>query len=179
MNRDLIFNLADELFGQHRDFFLVAFTLLWHIFSPGSINNLNPFANFFFNSNKKILIMSSPFFLVIPSDIEYVDSDEDSNTTRSTQSNTNRKKWKSNITTNRSNKSHTSFFFRIDENNSELVYCKICELNLSGTHKKPYAYTRKGGNTSSMIAHLRDKHNITKDNYTQYLDEYKEVRLWI
>ena len=54
--------------------------------------------------------MSSPFSLVIPSDIEYVDSDEDSNTTRSTQSNTNRKKQKSNITTNLSNKSHTSFF---------------------------------------------------------------------
>ena len=38
--------------------------------------------------------------------------------------------------------------------------------------KKPYAYTR---NTSSMIAHLRDKHDITKDNYTQYLDEHSEV----
>ena len=41
--------------------------------------------------------------------------------------------------------------------------------------KKPYAYTRKGGNTSSMIAYLRDKHDITKDNYTQYLDEHSEV----
>ena len=66
-------------------------------------------------------------------------------------------------------------FFRIDENNSELAYCKICELNLSGTNKKPYGYTRKGGNTSSMIAHLRDKHDITKDNYAQYLDEHREV----
>jgi len=27
-----------------------------------------------------------------------------------------------------------------------------------------------------MIAHLRDKHNITKDNYTQHLDEHNEIR---
>ena len=104
-----------------------------------------------------------------------LDTDEDSNHTRSTQS-INRKKRTSNVAVQRSNKSHTSFFFRLDENNSELAYCKICELLLSGTHTKPYAYTRKGGNTSSMIAHLRDKHNITKDNYTQYLDEQNEVR---
>ena len=104
-------------------------------------------------------------------------TDEDSSTTpftRSTSSNI-RKKWKSKVTAKRSNKSHTSYFFCIDESNSELAYCKICELNLSRTQKKPYAYTRKGGNTSSMIAHLRDKHDIIKDNYTQYLDEYSEV----
>ena len=107
------------------------------------------------------------------------DTDEDSNTTPSTRSTSSniRKKRKSNVTAERSNKSHTSFFFRIDENNSELAYCKICELNLSGTNKKPYGYTRKGGNTSSMIAHLRDKHDITKDNYAQYLDEHKEVMI--
>ena len=79
---------------------------------------------------------------------------------------------------NRNNKSHTSFFFRRDENNSELVYCKICELNYSGTNKNPYAYTRKGGNTTSMINHLRDSHNITKENYTQHLDENGEVQLF-
>ena len=28
-----------------------------------------------------------------------------------------------------------------------------------------------------MLAHLRDKHSVTKDNYSQYLDEHKEVRL--
>ena len=107
------------------------------------------------------------------------DTDEDSNTTPSTRSTSSniRKKWKSNVTAERSNKSHTSFFFRIDENNSELAYCKICKLNLFGTNKKPYGYTRKGGNTSSMIAHLRDKHDITKDNYAQYLDEHKEVMI--
>ena len=65
-------------------------------------------------------------------------------------------------------------FFRLDENNSELAYCKICELNFSGTQKKPYAYTRSG-NTSSMIAHLRDKHNITKENHAQFLNEHREV----
>ena len=104
-------------------------------------------------------------------------TDEDSSTTPSTRSTSSniQKKWKSKVTAERSNKSHTSYFFRIDESNSELAYCKICELNLSGTQKKPYAYTRRGGNTSSMIAHLRDKHDITKDNYTQYLDEHSEV----
>src|SRR5437763_5297129 len=40
-------------------------------------------------------------------------------------------------------------FFRIDEANSEIVYCKICEHNLFGTRQKPYPYTRKGGNTSN------------------------------
>ena len=109
------------------------------------------------------------------------DTDEDSNTTPSTRSTSSniRKKRKSNVTAERSNRSHTSFFFRIDENNSELAYCKIYELDFSETQKKSYAYTCKGGNTSSMIAHLRDKHNITKDNYTRYLDEHSEVRLLI
>jgi len=109
------------------------------------------------------------------------DNDDDSSTTpfmHSAQSKNNRQKQKSNISTNYSNQSHT-YFFWIDYNNSELVYCKICELNLKDTNKKPYAYTRKDGNTTSMINHLRDKHNITKDNYTRYLDEHSEVRLLI
>jgi hypothetical protein len=71
---------------------------------------------------------------------------------------------------NRSNQSHTAFFFRIDESNSEIAYCKICERAGNA-----YPYSRKGGNTSSLIAHLREKHNITKNNYTEYLDENKEV----
>lgn len=28
-----------------------------------------------------------------------------------------------------------------------------------------------------MITHLRDKHGIIKDNYTEYLDDYKVVLL--
>ncbi|PKY63601.1 hypothetical protein RhiirA4_493189, partial [Rhizophagus irregularis] len=31
-----------------------------------------------------------------------------------------------------------------------------------------------GGNTSNLLIHLRDKHNITKDNYSEYLNEYEE-----
>ena|SRR5688572_3352277 len=69
----------------------------------------------------------------------------------------------------RKNRSHTSFFFRVE---GDLAYCKICELN---TNKKAYGYSRKGGNTSNLINHLRDKHNITKDNYSEYLDEREEV----
>ena len=68
-----------------------------------------------------------------PSD---TDSDDDSNTTLSTLSTKSRKKRKTNVTTERSNKSHTAFFFRIDEANSEIVYCKICEHNLFGTRQK-------------------------------------------
>jgi hypothetical protein len=78
---------------------------------------------------------------------------------------------------NRSNQSHTTFFFSIDESNSEIAYCKVCERNLAGTNLKPYPYSRKGGNTSNMIAHLRDKHGISKDNYKEYLDEHREVVL--
>ncbi|GBC17178.1 zinc finger BED domain-containing protein 1-like [Rhizophagus irregularis DAOM 181602=DAOM 197198] len=115
--------------------------------------------------------MSASMFY--PSD---ADSDEDSHTTHSTQSSKTRKKRKANIVSDRNNKSHTSFFFHIDKNDSDLVYCKICEYDLSGSYRKPYAYTRKGGNTSSMIAHLRDKHGITKDNFTNYLDEYREPK---
>ncbi|GES94288.1 hypothetical protein GLOIN_2v1788091 [Rhizophagus clarus] len=85
------------------------------------------------------------------------DSDQDSFTPLSTQSSKDQKKQKSN------------------KNDSELVYCKICEYELSGLHKKPYAYTRKGENTSSMISHLRDKYGITKDNFTDFLDEHREI----
>lgn len=109
----------------------------------------------------------------------YSDTDDDSRTIQSMQSmqstpTTNRRKRTANVV-NRSNRSHTSYFFRIDESNSDIVYCKICERNLVG-QQKPYPYTRKGGNTSNMIAHLRDKHGIIKDNYTEYLNENKEVQ---
>jgi len=72
----------------------------------------------------------------------------------------------------RKNRSHTSFFFRVE---GDLAYCKICELNYADTNIKAYGYSRKGGNTSNLIIHLRDKHNITKDNYSEYLDEREEV----
>lgn len=76
------------------------------------------------------------------------------------------------VASTRKNRSHTTFFFRVD---GDLAYCKICELNLANTNKKAYGYSRKGGNTTNLIAHLRDKHNITKDNYSEYLDEHEEV----
>ncbi|CAG8538662.1 24407_t:CDS:2 [Gigaspora rosea] len=77
-------------------------------------------------------------------------------------------------TTQRKNESHTTKFFRTDPNNKEIVYCKICENNLKNSQQKPYPYTRKGGNTSNLDAHLRDKHKITRDNYKQFLDESDE-----
>ena len=63
------------------------------------------------------------------------------------------------------------FFFHVRE---DLSYCKICEAN---TNKKAYGYSRKGGNTSNLITYLREKHDITKDNYSEYLDEHEEVFL--
>lgn len=69
----------------------------------------------------------------------------------------------------RRNRSHTAFFFRIEE---DFAYCQICEKD---TNKIAYGYVRKGGNTSNLISHLRDKHNITKDNYLEFLDEDEEV----
>ena len=66
-------------------------------------------------------------------------------------------------------------FFRIDEDNSDLAYCKICEGNFTGTSRNSYSYTWKDGNTSNMIVHLRDKYGIIKDNYIEYLDEHQVV----
>jgi len=110
--------------------------------------------------------------------IIHSDTDDDSRTIQSTPStpSTSRRKRITNAGgSNRSNKSHTSFFFRTDEISSDIVYCKICEQNLIGTNQKPYPYTRKGGSTSNMMIHLRDKHGIIKDNYTEYLDNNREV----
>lgn len=88
----------------------------------------------------------------------------------STPSSIRRKRTANTGLVNRSNQSHTAFFFRIDGNNSDIAYCKICERTGNA-----YPYSRKGGNTSGLIAHLRDKHNITKNNYAGYLDDNKEV----
>src|SRR6185437_135097 len=95
-----------------------------------------------------------------------------------------RKKRKSNFnptslvgTTQRKNQSHTCYFFRSEPNNKEIAYCKICENNLKDTQQKPYPYARKGGNTSNLSAHLRDKHKITSDNYKQFLDETSEPNI--
>ncbi|PKY58306.1 hypothetical protein RhiirA4_412068 [Rhizophagus irregularis] len=68
---------------------------------------------------------------------------------------------------------HTSFFFRTDESNFEIAYCKICER----ANQNPYPYSHKGGNTSNLIAHLRDKHGIIKENYTEYLDVNNEPQV--
>ncbi|CAJ0926687.1 17964_t:CDS:10 [Entrophospora sp. SA101] len=46
----------------------------------------------------------------------------------------------------------------------------------TGARQKPYAYSRKGGNTTNLIVHLRDKHKITKENYFQFLDNSNQPR---
>src|SRR6266498_1380182 len=109
-------------------------------------------------------------------------SDSDSTITRSSFSASNeRKKRKNNLGSasavsdndrpaERSNRSHTSYFFHKDSNNDQIAYCIICERNLSDTNRKPYPYSRKGGSTSNLSCHLRDKHSITRYNYLDYLD---------
>jgi hypothetical protein len=101
-------------------------------------------------------------------------SDHDtSSMTTSTNTNNGRKKRKC-TSKPRSNRSHTFSFFYEDEKDAQIVYCKICSENLP-ENQKPYPYSRKGGNTSNLINHLRDKHDITKDNYLEFLDDNSEV----
>src|SRR3954451_11180512 len=64
----------------------------------------------------------------------------------------------------RTNKSHTAYFFRKDTDDNEIAYCLLCERKLPD-NKKPYPYSQKGGSTSNLTTHLRDKHGITKHNY--------------
>jgi hypothetical protein len=104
------------------------------------------------------------------SDSETETINDDTDFTRSGTSGTTKKNRRQAST--RSNRSHTTFFFRVTD---EFAYCKICELNFAGTNKTAYGYSRKGGNTTNLLAHLRDKHNITKDNYLEFLDNQEEV----
>ncbi|PKC60142.1 hypothetical protein RhiirA1_399412, partial [Rhizophagus irregularis] len=108
---------------------------------------------------------SSPYTF---SDSETID---DTNSTIS-ESNTIIQNQRQQISSTRKNRSHTIFFFRVD---GDFAYCKICESNFANTNKRAYGYSQKGGNTTNLIAHLRDKHNITKDNYSEYLDEHEEA----
>ncbi|RGB42257.1 hypothetical protein C1646_751154 [Rhizophagus diaphanus] len=55
-----------------------------------------------------------------------------------------------------------SMFYPSDEDSDEDSYI---------THSTQSSKIRK-----NMIAHLRDKHGITKDNFTNYLDEYREPK---
>lgn len=107
------------------------------------------------------------------SSYSFVLSDSETETTNTDFTRT-KKQQRQTIST-RKNRSHTTFFFRIDDNDPNLAYCKICEINFAETNKTVRGYVRKGGNTTNLIAHLRDKHKITKDNYLEFLDEHEEV----
>ncbi|CAI2190007.1 7348_t:CDS:1 [Funneliformis geosporum] len=94
-------------------------------------------------------------------------SDSESTITRSSISISNERKKRKNkmnatssnndMPAERSNRRHTSYFFRKDPNNNDVAYFIICER----TSKKPYPYSRRGGSTSNLSCHLRDKHEIT------------------
>ena len=74
----------------------------------------------------------------------------------------------------RTNKSHTTYFFRKDSDNIDIAYCILCERKLA-PNKKPYPYSQKGGSTSNLSIHLRDKHEIIKANYLEYLNVNNQV----
>lgn len=108
-----------------------------------------------------------------------------SSITRSSASTTRtRKKHKNNVendtildndnapTPARVNQSHTAYFFRKDPSNNDVAYCILCEQD---TNTAAYPYSRKGGSTSNISNHLRDRHGITKFNYLEYLDVNNEV----
>ncbi|CAG8747093.1 14080_t:CDS:2 [Gigaspora margarita] len=64
----------------------------------------------------------------------------------------------------------------VEESDPDTAYCKICEINLEGMGKAAYSYCRKGGNTTNLIAHLWNRHHITKKNYLQFLDKNQQPR---
>ena len=131
-----------------------------------------------------MIIFHFPFINFNPMSV--INSETSSSITRSSTSisitSTDRRKRKRAVLdietqNNRSNKSHTTYFFRKDTDNHEVTYCIICERKLVGTNKKPYPYSRKGGSTSNLSSHLRDKHGISKYNYLEYLDSNNEVKI--
>lgn len=128
-----------------------------------------------FKSPHSLKTCRHSFFAIKMSSSPYTFSDsetiDDTNSTIS-ESNTIIQNQRQQISSTRKNRSHTIFFFRVD---GDFAYCKICESNFANTNKRAYGYSRKGGNTTNLIAHLRDKYNITKDNYSEYLDEHEEV----
>src|SRR6266542_3546933 len=99
-------------------------------------------------------------------------SETDSTITGLSWSNFNEhKKRKSNlkkVIIDRSNKSFTNYFFCRDSKDDDKAYCIICEQNLTGTNKKPYPYSQKGGITTNLANHLRDKHDIVPYNFEQF-----------
>ncbi|CAG8484715.1 8814_t:CDS:2 [Cetraspora pellucida] len=74
-----------------------------------------------------------------------------------------------------SNCNHTAYFFKSDPNDSSITYCKVCEINLSSTQQKLYPYNRRDVNTMNLINYLHDKHDITKENYIEFLDKHNEL----
>ncbi|GBC47675.2 zinc finger BED domain-containing protein 1-like [Rhizophagus irregularis DAOM 181602=DAOM 197198] len=99
-------------------------------------------------------------------------SETDSTVTHSSTFSNDRRKRKRNATSpeiakpiDRTNKSHTTYFFRKDTDDNEIAYCILCERKLAA-NRKPYPYSRKGGSTSNLAVHLRDKHG-PKENDAQ------------
>ena len=75
-------------------------------------------------------------------------------------------------TASRANKSHTSYFFVKDPSDNDIAYCIFC---VRDPDIDAYPYSRKGGSTSNMSNHLRERHRVTKFNYLEYLDANHEV----
>jgi hypothetical protein len=86
----------------------------------------------------------------------------------------------SNLSSSRANATFTRFFYKDDQTNSTITYCKICiqELDeLDEINAEPYPYNKSGSSTGNLVKHLREKHHITSKNYNKYLDNNEEVKL--
>ncbi|CAG8451502.1 6231_t:CDS:2 [Cetraspora pellucida] len=78
------------------------------------------------------------------------------------------------INSSRTNASFTRFFFEDDKKDDQIKYCKICVKEYEGTRTKLYPYSKSGGSTGHLTHHLRERHNITANNYKEHLDSSQE-----
>ncbi|CAG8461934.1 28550_t:CDS:2 [Racocetra persica] len=78
------------------------------------------------------------------------------------------------INSSRTNASYTRFFFEDNKKDNQIKYCKICVKKYEETRTKPYPYSKSGGSTGHLTYHLRERHNITANNYKEHLDSSQE-----
>ncbi|CAG8588136.1 5785_t:CDS:2 [Cetraspora pellucida] len=78
------------------------------------------------------------------------------------------------INSSRTNASYTRFFFEDNKKYDQIKYYKICVKEYKGTHIKPYPYSKSGGSIGHLTYHLRERHNITANNYKEHLDSSQE-----
>ncbi|CAG8722301.1 14217_t:CDS:2, partial [Cetraspora pellucida] len=84
----------------------------------------------------------------------------------------------SNLSNSRANATFTQFFYKNDQTDNTIMYCKICIQELDELDKinaEPYPYIKSRSSTENLVKHLYEKHRITSKNYNRYLDDNKEL----